>query len=201
MFARPSYQDDAVSRYLKTSTLPPANFFNASGRASPDVSALSTNFKVLSNGAYGCLSGTSAATPVFAGIISRINNMLLAQEKPPVGQVPLPRSMTAEGAPVSASLPSCVLVLALLSPVPRFDGDPSSRVTPSPLPPHARVPHSFINPALYKAGSGTFGFDVAQGNNKAQFCSAGFQAQEGYDCVSGISTPDFELLAQVLGAK
>jgi len=144
VFARPSYQDDAVSRYLKTSTLPPANYFNASGRASPDVSALSTNFKVLSNGAYGCLSGTSAATPVFAGIISRINNMLLAQEKPPVG---------------------------------------------------------FINPALYKAGSGTFGFDVAQGNNKAQFCSAGFQAQEGYDCVSGISTPDFELLAQVLGAK
>ena len=85
MFARPPYQDAAVKRYLSSSTLPPASYFNASGRATPDVSALSTNFKLLSSGSYGCLSGTSAATPVFAGIISRINNMLLAQGKPPVG--------------------------------------------------------------------------------------------------------------------
>ena len=62
-------------------------------------------------------------------------------------------------------------------------------------------PVRFINPTLYKAGSGTFGFDVSEGNNKAQFCKAGFQAQSGYDCVTGISTPDFELLSQVLGAK
>ena len=65
VFERPSYQNEAVGAYVKDATLPPASLFNASGRATPDVSALSTNFKTLAKGAYGCLSGTSAATPVF----------------------------------------------------------------------------------------------------------------------------------------
>lgn len=87
VFVRPQYQDIAVSRYISSTTLPSAELFNASGRATPDVSALATNYRVLSSGAYGCLSGTSAATPVFAGIISRINSMLLEQGKPTVGCV------------------------------------------------------------------------------------------------------------------
>jgi len=49
------------------------------------VSALSTNFQICSSGAYGPLSGTSAATPTFAGMVSVINDALLSEGKPPVG--------------------------------------------------------------------------------------------------------------------
>lgn len=43
----------------------------------------------------------------------------------------------------------------------------------------------FINPVLYKS-SGGVGFDVVEGNNKAQFCPAGFNAAKGWDAVSGL---------------
>ena len=140
VFERPSYQNEAVGAYVKDATLPPASLFNASGRATPDVSALSTNFKTLAKGAYGCLSGTSAATPVFAGMISLLNDEQVAVGKPTLG---------------------------------------------------------FINPMLYR-GSGAIGFDVVEGNNKHQFCKAGFSAGKGYDAVTGWGTPEMQQLRQVL---
>ena len=51
----------------------------------PDVAALATNFQVCSGGAYGPLSGTSAATPTFAGIVSTINDARLAKGLSTVG--------------------------------------------------------------------------------------------------------------------
>ena len=52
----------------------------------PDVSALGTCYTVFSGGAaVGTLSGTSAATPTFAGMVSRINDALVAAGKPTVG--------------------------------------------------------------------------------------------------------------------
>eukprot|EP00947_MAST-08B_sp_MAST-8B-sp1_P005157 g5157.t1 len=137
--ARPAYQDDAVKGYVAKTKLPPASHFNSSGRVTPDVSALSTNFRLLSLGSYGCLSGTSAATPVFAGMISLLNDELVSQGKPTVG---------------------------------------------------------FINPALYQAGA--IGFDITVGNNKGQHCPAGFNAEVGFDAVTGLGSPEFQTLRHAL---
>ena len=62
VFGRPAYQEPAVAAYLGSGVVPKATapLYNASGRALPDVSALSTNFQICSSGAYGPLSGTSA---------------------------------------------------------------------------------------------------------------------------------------------
>eukprot|EP01043_Picozoa_sp_COSAG02_P054087 COSAG02_NODE_6070_length_3826_cov_2.878723_3_plen_63_part_00 len=55
MFARPPWQDDAVTGYLTKnagSTLPPESRFNASGRAYPDVTAMSTGYVVYQAGEW-----------------------------------------------------------------------------------------------------------------------------------------------------
>lgn len=73
-FARQSWQDAAVKNYLATaSPLPNRSFYNATGRAYPDVSALGTNFQVYIGGVWNSVSGTSCASPTFAGILSMIN--------------------------------------------------------------------------------------------------------------------------------
>eukprot|EP00051_Salpingoeca_urceolata_P029799 m.491036 g.491036 ORF g.491036 m.491036 type:complete len:585 (+) comp29051_c0_seq1:231-1985(+) len=91
-FPRPQYQASMADAYLaaqqKAGTLPPARLFNASGRATPDVAAVGTNYVVYSGGgSAGTLSGTSAATPTFAGMVTLINDALIGAGKPPVGFV------------------------------------------------------------------------------------------------------------------
>jgi len=141
VFGRPSYQDAAAASYAKSgATFPNANLYNSSGRLTPDVSALSTNYRTLALGAYGCISGTSASTPVFAGLVATINAELGKNGKAPVG---------------------------------------------------------FINPTLY-AKRQNIGFDVTEGNNKADGCSTGFNAAPGYDCVTGLGTPTYDALKSLL---
>eukprot|EP00935_MAST-01C_sp_MAST-1C-sp1_P000918 g918.t1 len=85
LWSRPSWQESAASAYASHagSSLPPSSLYNTSGRITPDVSALGTCYTVFSGGvAVGTLSGTSAATPTFAGMISRINDALVASGKP-----------------------------------------------------------------------------------------------------------------------
>jgi tripeptidyl-peptidase-1 len=84
-FSAPSYQNKTVPLYLaNTSDLPSQQYFAASGRGIPDVSAVSCNFEVYSSG-WGSESGTSAATPTFASIITRINAERVAAGKPLLG--------------------------------------------------------------------------------------------------------------------
>jgi len=90
--ATPSYQAAAVHAYLTNPSvrLPNATFYNASGRAYPDVAAFGTNFQVLAPGPFGGsswqpISGTSCASPTFAGIVSRINAERIAAGKPALG--------------------------------------------------------------------------------------------------------------------
>lgn len=90
LFSRPKYQDTFVKNYFtnEKANLPPASYFNASGRGFPDVSAVGTNFLVLVGGIGGPpmpVSGTSAATPVFSAMLAMINNELIAAGKPPIG--------------------------------------------------------------------------------------------------------------------
>lgn len=87
VFPRPSYQEEAVNKFLSSSPhLPPSSYFNASGRAYPDVAALSDGYWVVSNGVpIPWISGTSASTPVFGGLLSLINEHRLLSGRPPLG--------------------------------------------------------------------------------------------------------------------
>ncbi|XP_028908370.1 tripeptidyl-peptidase 1 [Ornithorhynchus anatinus] len=99
-FPRPAYQEEAVSKFLHSSTrLPPSHYFNASGRAYPDVAALSDGYWVVSNGLpIPWVSGTSASTPVFGGILSLVNEQRLLSGRPPLGFLnPLLYQLAARG--------------------------------------------------------------------------------------------------------
>ncbi|KAH9983546.1 peptidase S8/S53 domain-containing protein [Russula compacta] len=85
-FALPGYQQLAVQTYLNN--LPKGQYqglFNPAGRAFPDVSAQSTNFLISWQGQLGLSSGTSAATPTFASIITLLNDASIAGGKSPLG--------------------------------------------------------------------------------------------------------------------
>lgn len=84
------YQRTAVARYLATASLPDPQYFNASGRAYPDVAALAGKknpYCVAVEARMSSDSGTSAASPVFAGIVAKLNEERLAVGKPPMGFV------------------------------------------------------------------------------------------------------------------
>uniref|UniRef100_A0A665VZE0 Tripeptidyl-peptidase 1 n=1 Tax=Echeneis naucrates TaxID=173247 RepID=A0A665VZE0_ECHNA len=88
VFKMPEYQVSAVERYLKTvaATLPPKSYYNISGRAYPDMAALSDNYWVVSNRIpVPLVSGTSASTPVVGGMLSLINDHRLLKGLPALG--------------------------------------------------------------------------------------------------------------------
>jgi tripeptidyl-peptidase-1 len=87
VFSTPTYQTQAVQNYLKTqaSNLPPATFYNVTGRAMPDIAAYSENVQVLVGGGWSPVAGTSCASPIAAGVMSLINEALLAKGKPTLG--------------------------------------------------------------------------------------------------------------------
>lgn len=84
-FPRPSYQEAAVSTYLKTIGDTFTGLYNVSGRGFPDVSTQGNAFQVFVQGARQSVSGTSASAPAFAGIISLVNNALVSRGRKPLG--------------------------------------------------------------------------------------------------------------------
>jgi tripeptidyl-peptidase I len=101
VFAQPSYQKTAVANYLSKVSLPfgsysqfvnQSNFqnitsgvFNKLGRAYPDVSAVGSDILITDNGQWTTANGTSAATPLWAGILTLINEARLAAGKATLG--------------------------------------------------------------------------------------------------------------------
>lgn len=85
-FEMPSWQADAVQSYLTKAAaagvLPSSSYFNASGRAYPDVAALGGQVNpycvAIRGGSFGGVSGTSASCPVVAGVFAQLNNVRLA---------------------------------------------------------------------------------------------------------------------------
>ena len=89
-FPIPSYQAGAVDHYKTTyaSTLPNPAYFNNSGRGYPDVAALAgeVNPYCISAGSMMVgIAGTSAASPVVAAIIARLNAVRLGKGGKPLG--------------------------------------------------------------------------------------------------------------------
>jgi len=82
---RPYYQADFVMEYLKSKHLPPTTMFNRTGRAYPDLSACGHNLMTVINGKFVPVDGTSASAPIFAGIVSLLNDVRAKNNLPPLG--------------------------------------------------------------------------------------------------------------------
>jgi len=87
-----SYQTKAVAAYVKSvrGKLPPSSMFDATKRAYPDISLTGERYIVVGEDNTGTLqeevvSGTSASSPAFAGLVSLINEGRLAAGKSPLG--------------------------------------------------------------------------------------------------------------------
>ena len=84
---QPWYQQDAVATYLSRGdgTFPPNSMFNSTLRAYPDVSAIGHNLMCEWAGTLVSIDGTSASSPIFAGILTRLNAARLNAGKNQLG--------------------------------------------------------------------------------------------------------------------
>ncbi|KAI0261747.1 family S53 protease-like protein [Gloeopeniophorella convolvens] len=84
-FGTPSYQTAAKSAYLAKLGRTNSGKFNTSGRGFPDVAALGVSVQIVWQGETGTVDGTSCASPIFASIVSLLNDRLIAAGKPVLG--------------------------------------------------------------------------------------------------------------------
>ncbi|KAF9576660.1 hypothetical protein EC968_007008 [Mortierella alpina] len=84
-FERPDWQNPAVTTFLENLGGQYDGRFTRSGRAIPDVSALSTNFQVVVEGRTGTSGGSACSATVFGAIISLINDRRIRAGKKPLG--------------------------------------------------------------------------------------------------------------------
>ncbi|KAF8267514.1 subtilisin-like protein [Lactarius quietus] len=77
-FVRPNYQNLAVLTYLQSLGNQYAGFYNPVGRGVPDISAQAYQYEFFLTGELLYASGTSCATPTFAGIIALLNDYLIS---------------------------------------------------------------------------------------------------------------------------
>ncbi|KAH8992221.1 subtilisin-like protein [Lactarius akahatsu] len=84
-FDTPWYQTTAKAAYLTKLGSTYAGRFNASGRGFPDVSAAGTNLEIVWRGSVMNVDGTSCSSPVFASVVSLLNDRLIAAGKPVLG--------------------------------------------------------------------------------------------------------------------
>jgi len=87
-FAIPSYQADAVAGYKNSTDLPEQKYWNNTGRGYPDISALAgiqNAYCVVFAKEFGGVGGTSASSPVVAGIVAKLNELRLQKGHPVLG--------------------------------------------------------------------------------------------------------------------
>jgi len=82
-----SYQQDMVKSYLSSGVkLPAACSYNATGKATPDVSALGdVYFQVINGGQTISVGGTSASSPTFSAIFTLLNDLRFNNQKSSLG--------------------------------------------------------------------------------------------------------------------
>lgn len=85
-FKRPSYQSSVVNSYFHNELKGTyKGLYNASGRGIPDISAQGSRFEIVYEGKVVHVSGTSASTPAFAGVVALLNDALVSKGKKPLG--------------------------------------------------------------------------------------------------------------------
>lgn len=101
IYLSPSYQRAAVAQYFEISDPPypyyesvdnssfadNGGIYNRIGRAYPDVAAIGDNVVIAWQGGFWLIGGTSASSPTFASILTRINEERLVRGMPTVGFV------------------------------------------------------------------------------------------------------------------
>lgn len=85
IFPRPKWQDEAVKGYLEKLGDQWKGLYNPEGRGFPDVAAQGVRYHVFDQGRDALISGTSASAPMFAALVSLLNNARLADGKAPLG--------------------------------------------------------------------------------------------------------------------
>jgi len=85
---RPSWTVKDASAYLNYNQtnyyVPPQSEYFEHGRLYPDISLQAHNYLVLIDGEYSYVDGTSCSSPAFSGMLSRINEWLINNDKPSV---------------------------------------------------------------------------------------------------------------------
>jgi len=96
--SQPAHQRTAVANYFKSGVkLPPSGYYNPDGRGFPDVAALGSNVLILSQGSIEAVSGTSASSPIVAGIVTLLNDYVNSKTGKPLGHIaPLLYKMAAD---------------------------------------------------------------------------------------------------------
>ncbi|KAJ7900607.1 subtilisin-like protein [Mycena olivaceomarginata] len=85
VFKRPKYQDAAVTAYLRTIGADGSSPFNVSGRAVPDVSALSSAIWVIDGGTVDFAGIPAFSADIFASVVALITNERIAAGKSGLG--------------------------------------------------------------------------------------------------------------------
>lgn len=94
LMSAPSFQTKAMKGYINTASTgttstgtstAPVSGYNAAGRGFPDISVLGYNYVVVIGGQLYILSGTSASTPVVAGMVALVNSLRLSSGKSSIG--------------------------------------------------------------------------------------------------------------------
>jgi len=84
-FARPSYQNAAVTSYISSHSTPAQSYYNTTGRAMPDIAAFSEDVIIVVGGSEETVGGTSCASPMVAGIIALLNDARINAGKSTLG--------------------------------------------------------------------------------------------------------------------
>ena len=76
-----------MKQYLSNSSsvVPPANYFNLGGRAYADAVTVGHNLEVVLDSQIVAIDGTSASAPIFAGMITVLNDARMNAGKTPLG--------------------------------------------------------------------------------------------------------------------
>jgi len=85
IFPIPSYQEKEVATYTSKLGSAYTGLYNTTGRGFPDVSAQGVKVAMAFQGGLVSVFGTSCSSPIFASVISLINDRLIAAGKPVLG--------------------------------------------------------------------------------------------------------------------
>lgn len=85
IFPTPAWQRPAADEYIQAMNGAHMGFYNATGRAIPDISAPGEMFSVITGGEETAVYGTSASTPVIAALVALVNEERLKAGKPSLG--------------------------------------------------------------------------------------------------------------------
>ena len=84
-FPRPDYQSGAVPAYISGLQPEYSSLYNPKGRAYPDIAAQGQQVVTTWSGKEKPIDGSSVSTPIVAGVLTLVNDALIAAGKSPLG--------------------------------------------------------------------------------------------------------------------